>query len=212
MAEADFARRLPAAGAASLHEAQGRAGALDATIRPLWAPLVLAGPAFAVATSAADNLALHRAVAEAPPGVVIVAATGRSVEVPVWGSLLSSICKTKGVLGLITDGAVRDSDQIRELGFPVFCAGTGLTGPCKQDRGTIGEPIEIGGVDIAPGDWVVGGGDGVVAVPAERADDVVARAEEIERREAEIIRRAAAGESTLVQLGLDEPVHEEIPT
>jgi 4-hydroxy-4-methyl-2-oxoglutarate aldolase len=190
-------------GAASLYEANGRAGAFDPRIRPLWAGASVAGPAFTVRGAAADNLALHRAVAEAPAGAVIVAATGESTRVAVWGSLLSSICVERGVLGLVVDGAVRDVDRIRELGFPVFCAAVTLLGPAKQDPGTVGEAIEIGGVTVSPGDLVVACGDGVVVVAAGEVEAAVRRAEEIEARETEMIRRAVDGESTIVQLGLD---------
>lgn len=204
MTENALAQRLLSCGAASIYEALGRNGAMDATVRPLWTPLGLAGPAFTVRSTSADNLALHRAVATAPAGVVIVAATDGSVEVPIWGSLLSSICSDRGILGLVTDGAVRDSDRIRELGFPTFCAGVGLLGPSKEDPGTLGEVIEIGGARVAPGDWVVGGGDGVVVVPAASIKEATERAEAVESRESEMIRRAVAGESTLVQLGIKE--------
>jgi len=205
MGEMGLAHRLCSCGAAAVYEALGRRGAMDAAIRPLWTPVGLAGPAFTVRGASADNLALHRAVATAPEGVVIVAATERSVAVPIWGSLLSSICSGRGILGLVTDGAVRDSDQIRGLRFPVFCAGVGLLGPSKKVRGALGEVIEVGGVRVAPGDWVIGDGDGVVLVPAERIQEVAEKAATVGSLESEMIRRAIAGESTLAQLDVEEP-------
>jgi 4-hydroxy-4-methyl-2-oxoglutarate aldolase len=198
-----LAGRAAACGIASLYEALERTGALESRIRPLWEGASVAGPVFTVRGQAGDNLPLHRAVAAAPAGVVIVAATGGDTHVAIWGSLLSSICVQRGILGLVTDGAVRDVDRIRELRFPVFCDGVNVAGPVKNDPGVLGEPVAIAGVGAATGDLVVGDGDGVVLVPAAIAEVTVRRAEEIEAREAEMIRRAVAGESTIVQLGLD---------
>ncbi len=197
------ARRLAEIGAAAVYEALGRRNALPPGIRPLWAGLVLAGPAFTVDCKAADNLALHRAVAEAPPGVVLVAATSRSTTVPVWGDLLSTISLNKGLAGLVTDGAVRDSNRIQQLKFPVFCQGTSLYAPTKEDFGTLGAPIVLDGVQVRPGDWIVADGDGVVVVPASELDSVVESAHAVREREGEMIRLAAHGTSTLSQLNLD---------
>jgi 4-hydroxy-4-methyl-2-oxoglutarate aldolase len=189
-------------GAAAIYEAMGRRNALPPGIKPLWSPLVVAGPAFTISTGPADNLALHRAVAEAPAGAFLVAATGASTEVPVWGDLLSTISLHKGIIGLVTDGAVRDSDRIRQLQFPVFCRGTSLYSPTKLDKGVLQEPIVLDGVDVAPGDWVVADGDGVVVIPVAEVGETLAAAQAVRKREAEIIERAKGGESTLVQLNL----------
>jgi 4-hydroxy-4-methyl-2-oxoglutarate aldolase len=115
---------------------------------------------------------------------------------------LSRIAQAKGILGLITDGAVRDSDSIRALGFPVFCRGTGLFGPTKQHPGTLGEPIVLDGVRIAPGDWVLADGDGVVVIAGEEVEQTIAAAQAVAERERQMVRRAELGESTLDQLGL----------
>jgi 4-hydroxy-4-methyl-2-oxoglutarate aldolase len=189
-------------GAADVYEARRRQGALPPGIQPLWKPLALAGPAFTIDGQVADNLALHRAVAEAPAGVVLVAATQRSVEVPIWGDLLSRIAQAKGILGLVTDGAVRDSDSIRALGFPVFCRGTGLFGPSKEHPGQLGEPIVLEGVRIEPSDWVLADGDGVLVIPGGSVAETIAAAQAVAEREREMVRRASLGESTLDQLGL----------
>jgi 4-hydroxy-4-methyl-2-oxoglutarate aldolase len=193
---------LTGLGAAAVYEGLGQRNALPAGIRPLWQPLALAGPAFTISTRAGDNLALHRAVAEAPAGVVLVAATESSVAVPVWGDVLSTIGQAKGLLGLVTDGAVRDSDRIRRLGFPVFCRGTGLFAATKEDPGRLGDRIVLDGVPISPGDWITADGDGVVVIPADSVKAAIHAAEAVNRREQELIRRAGHGESTLDQLGL----------
>jgi 4-hydroxy-4-methyl-2-oxoglutarate aldolase len=202
MSSADVAERLAACGSASVYEALGRRSALPTSIRPLWPAGPVAGPAYTVATGPADNLALHRAVAEVPTGAALIATVGTS-DRAIWGGLLSSICTAKGVAAFVTDGSVRDTDRIRALGFPVFCSGVTIAAPEKRDRGTLQTSIEIGGVQIEPGDWVVADGDGVVIVAAARLEEVLHGAEAVEAREAQIIRRAIDGEPTTVQLGLE---------
>jgi 4-hydroxy-4-methyl-2-oxoglutarate aldolase len=196
------AERLAACGSASVYEALGRCSALDGSIRPLWPSGSVAGPAFTLSTGPADNLALHRGVADVGPGAVLIATVGAS-DRAIWGSLLSSICSARGVVAFVTDGHVRDSDRIRALGFPVFCAGIRIGVPAKNDRGILQGRIEIGGMAIEPGDWIVADGDGIVVVPEARLDQVLEGAEAVEAREAEIIRRAIDGEPTTVQLGLE---------
>ena len=204
MTEPDIHRRsLEALRTATVYEAMGRRGALAPhTIGPLWTPLVLAGPAFTVETSPADNLALHRAAAEAPPGSVIVAVTQRSLDVAVFGDLLARICVDRGVLGLVTDGSVRDWHGIKAIGFPVFSRGSSVLGPEKRDPGVLGGNVVIEGVPVAPGDWVLADEDGVIVVPARELETVVERARALAEREAELVRLAASGQSTLEQLGL----------
>jgi 4-hydroxy-4-methyl-2-oxoglutarate aldolase len=201
MSPGNSAERLAACGSASVYEALGRRSVLAESVRPLWPSGPVAGPAYTVSTGPADNLALHRAVADVPAGTVVIATVGGS-DCAIWGSLLSSICSAKGVAAFVTDGNVRDSDRIRVLGFPVFCAGVKIGVPEKQDRGTLQARIVIGGVGVEPGDWIVADGDGIVVVPAARLEEVLDGAEAVEAREAEIIRRAIDGEPTTVQLGL----------
>ncbi|MDX6600234.1 MAG: 4-hydroxy-4-methyl-2-oxoglutarate aldolase, partial [Gaiellales bacterium] len=94
------------------------------------------------------------------------------------------------------------SDRLRQLGFPVFCAGITPAKPGKSAWGEVGVRIRIGDAEISEGDWIVGDGDGVVVFPAAALDEVLAQAEQIARREEELVRRAIAGESTLDQLQL----------
>lgn len=186
-------------GAAAVHDALGEMTVLDSRLRPISQPVTLVGPAFTVETPSGDNLGLHRAAAEAPVGAVIVAASGGNLDVAVWGDVLSRISVARGVAGLVLDGAIRDSDAIRALDFPVFALGTALPAPTKTDPGRLNCPIALGRVEISPGDWIVADGDGVVVVPQARLDATVRDAQAIRDREAEVVRRATQGESTVSQ-------------
>jgi 4-hydroxy-4-methyl-2-oxoglutarate aldolase len=193
--------RLRALGAASVLDAADGARYLGRVIRPLWAPTFAAGPAFTVETEPDDNLPLHRAVADAPPGSVIVA-TARGTRAAVFGDLLSQVALARGLSALVTDGLVRDTDRIRELRFPVFCGGVALPSPAKLAWGRVGGAVTVGDARIEPGEWVVADGDGVVVVPASVLEGAIERAEAARARESELVRRAGAGESTVDQLGL----------
>jgi 4-hydroxy-4-methyl-2-oxoglutarate aldolase len=189
-------------GAATVLEAAGGNAAWLRGLRPVFAPTSLAGPAYTVSAHPGDNLALHLALADCPPGVVLVVATGGTTETAIWGDVMTIAAQQRGVAGLVTDGAVRDVARIRGLAFPVFAAGTTPAGPVKQDPGELAVQVDLAGVRITPGDWVVGDEDGVVALPAAELEETLSRAEERSRREAELMRRLEHGELTVDLLGL----------
>jgi 4-hydroxy-4-methyl-2-oxoglutarate aldolase len=199
----DLRQRLAQLATAALVDAAPEVTWAGPAVRPLWRPSSFAAPAFTVQSRAGDNRPLHHAIAEAPPGHAVVVAAERGVDVAVFGDLLSRIATERGIAALVTDGAVRDSDGIRALGFPVFCGGVSLRAPVKEFAGIFGVPVRVGDAEVRPGDWVVGDSDGVVVIPAGEAAAAAAAAEAVERREQEIVRRARAGESTPRQLGLE---------
>ena len=108
----------------------------------------------------------------------------------------------RGVEGLVTDGAVRDTREIRLLRFPVFSAGVAITGTIKQSAGSVNQPVVIGNCRIRPGDIVVGDDDGVVVVPAEAESEVIERAQARVEKETRLIQRLRDGELTVDLLGL----------
>jgi 4-hydroxy-4-methyl-2-oxoglutarate aldolase len=149
--------------------------------------------------NAGDNLWLHRAIYEAEPGDVIVASVGGEFEWGYWGEIMSSAALARKLGGLVVDGCVRDRDDLERLAFPIFSRGLSVRGTSKDAAapGSIGQPILIGDVVIAPGDLIRGDADGVVAIPAARLSDALDRAAERERAEREIAARLARGERTL---------------
>lgn len=201
MTTLDVNERLAGFGAAAMVDAYPGAALAGPTIRPLWTPLSLAGPAFTVRTEPDDNRAVHRAIAEASPGDVIVIAAGGAAAA-IIGDVLTQAALARGIAGLVTDAAARDTDRIRALGFPVFCAGITPAPPGKVAWGEVGLRVRIGTAEISHGDWVVADGDGVVAFPAAELEGVLERAATIGEREQELVRRAVAGTTTVEQLGL----------
>ena len=162
----------------------------------------LAGRALTVRCRSGDNLALHRAIAVAKPGDVLVVDYGGSLDSGHFGEIMALACQMRGIAGLVIDGAVRDSAHIAALGFPVFAKGLNILGTAKQDSGVIGGVLSLGGVEIATGDLILADADAILVVKA--ADMQAALAASLARtaREAEIMERLRKGETTLSILGL----------
>ncbi|MGE5291461.1 MAG: RraA family protein [Micromonosporaceae bacterium] len=144
------------------------------------------------------------AIEAAAPGNVIVVAAGGRTDAAGWGGILSAAAVARGVAGVIVDGACRDVDEARALGFPVY-ARASVPRTARGRLAEVGwnEPVHVAGVSVAPGDYVVADGSGVVFVPADHAAAVVAAAHEIAAREAEMIRRIRAGEPVSRVLSAD---------
>jgi 4-hydroxy-4-methyl-2-oxoglutarate aldolase len=160
---------------AELANAAGNPIAMDASIRPVWPAARVAGPAFTVRTPAGEFLSVRDAADRAPAGAVIVVDGGGGLRQALWGDKMSQLGLERGLAGLVVDGAVRDRDGIEALGFPVFAAGSVPTPPARERRGELDVPVVCGGLEVRPGDLVYGDSDGVVVVPYERHDEIVAR-------------------------------------
>lgn len=186
-------------GASTLHEAQGRTGDLPSGIRAMTAGAAVAGPAFTVATRPGHNLPIHRALAVAPHGSVLVVATGGVEGHPwgYWGDILTVAAQARGIAGLVIDGCVRDLAAIAASGFPVFARGTAIRGTEKSPDGEVGGTLVLGHAVVRSGDLIVGDADGVVAVPAARAAEAVAAARARTDKEAGIIAALKGGATTL---------------
>jgi regulator of RNase E activity RraA len=154
--------------AAILADVAGRRGTLDG-IAPLAPGMKLAGPAFTVEVRAGDNLMIHAAMALAKPGDILVIDGKGDTSCALMGALMMNGCKVLGLGGVVIAGAVRDTEELRELGFPVFARAANPNGPTKFIPGRINWPISAGGVAVNPGDLVVGDADGVVVVEREKA-------------------------------------------
>jgi 4-hydroxy-4-methyl-2-oxoglutarate aldolase len=184
---------------ATVHEAQGRRGALPSAIKPVDPAFRLCGPASTVVCPGGDNLWIHRALYAASPGDVLVVSTGGWTEAGYWGEILSHAAVTCGLGGLVIDGGVRDADRIAAVGFPVFSAGLCIRGTTKdaEGPGALGCRVRFGDTAVHTGDVILGDRDGVVVVPALDVPSVVEAARRRVAAETEVIRRLQAGETTL---------------
>jgi len=152
-----------------LADVAGRRGALSGRIAPLAPSMRFAGPAITVEVRPGDNLMIHAAMAVAKPGDVIVVDGKGDLSSALMGEIMSQQCVALGVAAVVIDGAVRDSEAIRELGFPMYAAGLNPNGPTKFVPGRLNHPISIGGVTVNPGDLVVGDADGVTVIERAKA-------------------------------------------
>ncbi len=190
-------------GTATVHEAAGRAPVADPAIRPLWPGATLAAPAFTARCDPGDNLAIHRALASASPGDVLVVQAGGHLA-GYFGELMTAAARARGIAGLVIDGGVRDGAAIRAAGFPVWCRGVSVLGCEKRGPGQVGSAVACGGVLVHPGDIVIADDDGIVFLAPGAA--VAARGAGVERlaRESAYLARLETGETTMQVLGLSD--------
>lgn len=194
---------LLALGTATVAEAWPASRLMAGGFQPLATGMTLAGRALPLRCRPGDNLALHLAIAEARPGDVLMVDYSGSLDSGPFGEIMALACQLRGIAGLVTDGAVRDSAQIAALGFPVFACGLNIRGTQKLDRGVIGQPVSLGGVTVAPGDIVIADADAILLLDAADLDAALAAAQARARREAVMMDRLRKGETTLSILGLD---------
>ena len=151
-------------GTATVHEASGKKGAVDYAIRPIARGVRICGPAFTVQCHPLDNLMLHKALEKAQPGDILVATVGGHYEGGYFGGLMATSAVARKVGGLAIDGTIRDSEELIEMGFPVFCRGFSIKGTTKSVLGLVNHPVLFGGVLVNPGDLILGDDDGMVVV------------------------------------------------
>ncbi|MGE5149182.1 MAG: RraA family protein [Rhodospirillaceae bacterium] len=162
-------------------------------LRPMYRGGTLAGPAFTVKTAVGDNLLVHKAIDIARPGDVIVVDAGGVCDNAIIGELMSARAKQRGVAGMVIWGAIRDSAELAAGDYPVFAAGVTHRGPYKNGPGEINVPVMMGAMPVNPGDIVVGDADGLVAIPQEIAERVLASAKGILDKETKSMKEIVAG-------------------
>jgi len=177
-------RDLPVA---NIDDCMERTAAVDSAIIPLGKGQLL-GTAFTVRVAQGDNLMLHAAMDLAKPGDVILIDAGGFTERAIFGELMATYCKSRGVRGIVCDGAVRDAESLAAMEeFPVYAKAVTPNGPYKNGPGEINVPVVIGGKVVCPGDIVVGDSDGVLFIHPEDAVRLAEATREVGRKEAAIM-------------------------
>lgn len=181
-ADSSVIDRLAVAGTATVHEAIGRVGYVGPHLKPIQLDTKIAGSAVTVLSHPGDNIMIHAAVEMCQPGDVLVVANTAPSTHGMFGDLLATSLMARGVRGLVIDAGVRDTADLRSMGFPVWAQHVSCQGTVKNSPGSVNVPVILGGVTVQPGDVVCADDDGVVIV--ERADAAWA----LERSDARLAR------------------------
>lgn len=193
---------LAAVGTATVHEAQGQRGFIGPHIRPIQQGVSVAGNAVTVLSHPGDNLMIHAAVEVCAEGDILVVANTAPSTHGMFGDLLATSLMQRGVRGLVIDAGVRDTAELRKMGFPVWSQYVSCQGTVKSSAGSVNVPVAIGGVVITPGDVVCADDDGVVIVRHEEATSCLDRSHERLEREVATRARLERGELGLDMYGL----------
>jgi 4-hydroxy-4-methyl-2-oxoglutarate aldolase len=174
-------------GSATVYEAGGRRGYVDADVVQILPGSAIAGPARIARCGQDDNLMVHAVMAEVQPGDVLVLTMPEPAPVALVGDLLATQAKARGAAAILVDASVRDAEELVELGLPVWARWVRVRGATKTILGELDVPVTVGGAAIRPGDVLVLDRDGVAVVERERVGEVLTASRE--REEREIVKR-----------------------
>ncbi|MDO4321800.1 MAG: RraA family protein [Lachnospiraceae bacterium] len=192
---------------ANIDDNMGRIAAVDAAVRPIGRGQLL-GTAFTIRVPQGDNLMFHAAMDMAKPGDVIVIDANGFTERAIFGELMASYCKKRGIKGIVCDGAVRDRGGLAAMkDFPVYARAVTPNGPYKNGPGEINVPVVIGGKVVHPGDIIVGDDDGVVIIDPAIADEIADATLAVEKKEADIMEHIMK-DGTYIRPWVDEKLKE----
>ena len=189
-------------GSATVYEGGGRIGYVDADLIQLTPGSRVAGPARTVTCAQGDNLMVHAAMAALQPGEVLVLTMPEPAPVALIGDLLATQAKVHGAAAILVDAAIRDREELEEMGLPIWTRWVRVKGADKDTAGSLDVPVTVGGVTINPGDILVLDADGVAVVEADDVARVLEGATAREDKEAAKRERLQAGELSYEMDGL----------
>lgn len=193
-------REIPSA---VIGDCMSRLFAAGPRIRPMHIKgTVLVGPAYTVHTRPGDNLFIHKAIDSALPGDVIVVDAAGDCTNSLMGEMMLTHSETRGLAGVVIDGAIRDSNHVANHTFPVFAAGITQRGPYQTGPGEINVPISVGGLVVMPGDLIVGDDDGVICVPFDLTEQIYEEASK--RLAGEVAQRDRVRNGTVDRKWIDD--------
>ncbi|XDZ68105.1 RraA family protein [Alphaproteobacteria bacterium LSUCC0226] len=174
-------------------DVMNRQNVMAGRISPLSTGMKIVGQARTVSVLAGDNAALHEVIGRLNPKEVLVIDAANYSDRAVWGGILNTRAKLRGINGVVLDGAARDAAEMRAMGLPVFLSALSPAGPHKGWGGSIDDRISCGGVVVMPGDIILGDDDGVTVVPLNRADTILEASLARMAYEADILEKLASG-------------------
>lgn len=199
----EVAKKLGQYPTATIYEAAGKVGDMEPSIRPIVPGVHFSGFAYTVKTFPSDTTAVIRALDEAPSGSVLIIDAGGTDRAAVWGGTSSLACSIRGLVGCVTNGCVRDTEDMIKTGVPVYAAGIAPRGTLKSHEGWRGLSISVGGVIVSPGDYVIGDSDGVVVVAASVGLELCTLAQDQRAKEEAREERLRNGETLASIIGLN---------
>lgn len=183
--------------AANIADCMGRLSAMDSRIRLLSAPLTsnMAGVALTVKVRAGDNLMVHKALNILSPGDILVVSNDGGTSQALMGEIMITYAQQRQASGIVLDGPVRDLYSIQRMDIPVYATGSTPAGPFKDGPGEINVPVSCGGMQVHPGDIIIGDGDGVIVIARQDAEALLAEAKKYHLFDTQKLLATQAGEA-----------------